>query len=54
MQIIAIHRSSTFKRSQLDLKSIEYGTKHSELRAEVEKYGNEMQIKRIMSRLPNE
>jgi DnaJ homolog subfamily C member 4 len=54
IQVITIRKSYTFKREHLHLKSVEYGTKHAELRAEVQKYGNEMQLKRIISRLPTD
>jgi DnaJ homolog subfamily C member 4 len=52
IQVFAIRNSATFKRQQMDLKSVEYAVNHAELRAEVAKYGNEMQLKRILSRLP--
>uniref|UniRef100_A0AAG5DQJ6 J domain-containing protein n=1 Tax=Anopheles atroparvus TaxID=41427 RepID=A0AAG5DQJ6_ANOAO len=51
LQAVAISKSFTFKRDQLDEFSRKNAITHSGVREEAEKYGNEMQIERMKAKL---
>uniref|UniRef100_A0A182MZH0 J domain-containing protein n=1 Tax=Anopheles dirus TaxID=7168 RepID=A0A182MZH0_9DIPT len=54
LQAVAISKSFTFKRDQLDEFSRQNAITHAEVRGEAEKYGNEAQIARMKAKLNKE
>uniref|UniRef100_A0A2M4APR1 Putative molecular chaperone dnaj superfamily n=2 Tax=Anopheles triannulatus TaxID=58253 RepID=A0A2M4APR1_9DIPT len=54
LQTIAISKSFTFKRNQLDEFSRQNAIQHAEVREEAEKYGNKAQIERMKAKLSKE
>ncbi|XP_050081999.1 dnaJ-like protein 60 isoform X2 [Anopheles aquasalis] len=54
VQTVAISKSFTFKRNQLDEFSRQNAIQHAEVREEAEKYGNKAQIERMKAKLNKE
>ncbi|XP_052865973.1 dnaJ-like protein 60 [Anopheles cruzii] len=54
LQTIAISKSFTFKRQQLDEFSRQNAIQHAEVREEAEKHGNKAQIERMRTKLNKE
>uniref|UniRef100_A0A8W7JV40 J domain-containing protein n=1 Tax=Anopheles albimanus TaxID=7167 RepID=A0A8W7JV40_ANOAL len=54
LQTVAISKSFTFKRNQLDEFSRQNAIQHAEVREEAEKYGNKAQIERMKAKLNKE
>lgn len=51
IQTVAISRSVTFKREQLDKSSAIYNSNHEKVQRDAEKYGNAAQLERVNQRL---
>ncbi|XP_059609995.1 dnaJ-like protein 60 isoform X2 [Phlebotomus argentipes] len=51
LQVLAIRSSMTFKRENLDLQSEECARQHAQAKADANKYGNDLQIKRLMEKM---
>ncbi|XP_049280941.1 dnaJ-like protein 60 [Anopheles funestus] len=54
LQAVAISKSFTFKRDQLDEFSRQNAITHAEVREEAQKYGNKAQIERMKAKLNKE